>query len=382
MEWGADVMSSLKRAIILAGGGPAVGLSLGALKRLEREADIAFDVWSCACIGAWVGVLWNQAPVGQGAAAAEAFFRDVFRPDQDYARFPMASIFAPNWGDYAVSAAKFVADPASYRDLVAPDMIRRAMFDQTRRAMTPASWSEGEMNAALFNNFIAPNPLARFATSMVYQSTLNGLAQVYYPNRAFLETMDFDALYGADRPALYFNAFNASRAETALFSNRRGDGYRDIDAQALCASSALPYLLSPIERDGDVYMEGATVETVGFANILDDHSDLDEIWISRLLDLKQARPPETLVDALNSLVMLFAAANSAKDVTLFRAQVDAAKAAGRVKSTLRIVDIPVSATVRYDWSHANLDLGIAEGYAACDTALKDYRVGSGLRAAA
>ena len=54
----------IKRAIALAGGGPAVGLSIGALKSLKR-AGITFDVWTCACIGAWLGVVYNQAEPGR-----------------------------------------------------------------------------------------------------------------------------------------------------------------------------------------------------------------------------------------------------------------------------------------------------------------------------
>ena len=73
-------MSELKRAIVLAGGDPAVGLSLGALRRLHEESNIRFDGWFCACIGAWVGLLWNQAKPGEEAQAVDGFMREVFRP--------------------------------------------------------------------------------------------------------------------------------------------------------------------------------------------------------------------------------------------------------------------------------------------------------------
>ena len=54
----------MKRAITLAGGGPAAGLHIGALKRLD-EADVKFDVWALSCIGAWVGLVYNQADPGK-----------------------------------------------------------------------------------------------------------------------------------------------------------------------------------------------------------------------------------------------------------------------------------------------------------------------------
>jgi predicted acylesterase/phospholipase RssA len=49
----------VKRAITLGGGGPAAGLHIGVLDALA-EKGIEFDVWSLSCIGAWVGIVYNQ----------------------------------------------------------------------------------------------------------------------------------------------------------------------------------------------------------------------------------------------------------------------------------------------------------------------------------
>ena len=49
----------VKRAISLAGGGPAAGLHIGVLKELEKQGK-KFDVWALSCIGAWVGIVYNQ----------------------------------------------------------------------------------------------------------------------------------------------------------------------------------------------------------------------------------------------------------------------------------------------------------------------------------
>src|ERR1044071_8379946 len=50
-----------KRAICLAGGGPAAGLHIGVLEGLAAKG-IKFtresDVWALSCIGAWVGILY------------------------------------------------------------------------------------------------------------------------------------------------------------------------------------------------------------------------------------------------------------------------------------------------------------------------------------
>ena len=50
----------MKRAITLGGGGPAAGLHIGVLEALQSHPEITFDVWSLSCIGAWVGIVYNQ----------------------------------------------------------------------------------------------------------------------------------------------------------------------------------------------------------------------------------------------------------------------------------------------------------------------------------
>ena len=51
-----------KRALTLAGGGPAVGIGLGVLQALEEFSQIKFDVWSLSCVGAWLGCLYHASP--------------------------------------------------------------------------------------------------------------------------------------------------------------------------------------------------------------------------------------------------------------------------------------------------------------------------------
>ena len=52
----------VKRAITLGGGGPAAGLHIGVLEALADNARVwtKFDVWALSCIGAWVGIVYNQ----------------------------------------------------------------------------------------------------------------------------------------------------------------------------------------------------------------------------------------------------------------------------------------------------------------------------------
>src|SRR5215831_3261092 len=86
-----------KRAIVLAGHGPAAGLHIGALGYL-KNAGIDFDVWALSGIGAWVGIVYNQADEGSELEETYEFFRNqVFRDDAAYKSFPINSLSTPNW---------------------------------------------------------------------------------------------------------------------------------------------------------------------------------------------------------------------------------------------------------------------------------------------
>lgn len=358
----------MKRAICLAGGGPAVGLSLGALKRLYEEEDIRFDVWSLACIGAWLGIVWNQADPGREVETSEAFFRQIFRPDDVYDRFPVAAAFAPDYQASATNMVEFILDPASYRNLVVPAAIQEAWMDILRFAGDPSQWTQANFNSLILNQVMAVNPFSRFVTSLMYKSKTRGLSRIYYPDSAFLQQIDFKRLSEPGRPVLYHNAYNLTDDRLELFSNKDGK-YQGISAQTLCACSALPYIEEPVIMDGKTYCEGATVDTVNFEDLMRNHPDLDEVWVSRILDIKQVRKPENLYDALNNLVMLFAATTSEDDVKLFKHHV------AKDYPNLRVIEIPVEFNVTYDWSYSNLAHSMDEGYDAAAQVLAAYRQG-------
>ena len=78
-----------RRAIALAGGGPAAGLHIGALNALE-DAGIEFDVYALSCVGAWVGIVYNTRQGENKAQQTFKFFDDnCFRADDSYAWFPI-----------------------------------------------------------------------------------------------------------------------------------------------------------------------------------------------------------------------------------------------------------------------------------------------------
>ena len=93
-----------------------------------------------------------------------------------------------------------------------------------------------------------------------------------------------------------------------------------IDSRSLCACSSLPFVEGTVEIDQVTYCEGALVDTVNFDSLLEEHPDLEEIWVSRIVDAKQIRRPENLHDALANLCQLFAATVGEDDVKLFKYQ--------------------------------------------------------------
>lgn len=419
-----------KRAIALAGGGPVAGFHIGALSALEA-ARVRFDVWSLSCIGAWVGIYYNQLPehdphdpAGR-AARTHRFFREhAFRDTASYEGFPVNKAFAPNFGAFAEAWARHASDAATYQRVfnIANELpAALAAWGQFWRE--PARWGrEADRNLLALNGVLALNPVSRFITSLIYQSGVNGLSNIYYRDSSFLEDLQLGGLdlvehpgideldsrgiaalvqayeagqltpaAGRDRlPEIYHNAWRladgtgarAVKGQLQLFNNRwldhrlgRGQGglrrdYLPITRPSLCACSALPYIEQTVNLpndDGRAYSEGALVDTVSFRNLVEDHPDLDEIWVVRIVDYRQVRRPHNLHDSLGNLCQQFAAEVGENDIDLFKTHLR--KCVGRVP---RVVEIPLPADSRLDfrWDHENLDQGVDEGREAVAALLR------------
>ena len=133
---------------------------------------------------------------------------------------------------------------------------------------------------------------------------------------------DLTKLAGEDKPHIYINSYNLDTRESDIFSNRpspKGDQHPNlpITMPALCASSALPYILSPVQLDNGLHMEGALIDSFCFEAIHNRHDDLNEVWVSQIVDHKQVKPPGNLLEALNNLIMLYAGTTSRHDVEIF-----------------------------------------------------------------
>jgi predicted acylesterase/phospholipase RssA len=156
--------------------------------------------------------------------------------------------------------------------------------------------------------------------------------------------------------------------------------YNDhINARTLCACSALPFIEGTVEIDGVTYCEGALVDTVNFESLLDEHPDLEEIWVSRIVDSKQIRKPENLHDALANLCQLFAATVGEDDVRLFKYHVTCDRHQpeknGKRKDPWNgiVVEIHVPGHINFKWNHSNLENGRELGKAAAHQAFQAYK---------
>jgi predicted acylesterase/phospholipase RssA len=381
-----------KRAICLGGGGPAVGLHIGVLKALTDE-EIEFDVWALSCIGAWVGIVYNQAEEGREISETTKFFRGVFRDNKSFKSFPTNTIFAPDWAGNFEAIIDFLLEPKNYRNAFLPKEIMKSWLytmSAIRQSATNRrryrfgdreveefeefrEFSEGDFNRWILNHVLAVNPAVRFLTAMMYKAKVDGLSRLYYPDSRFLNSINFAKLAEA-KPFIYHNAWNLSRKKLVLFANKEKEtksdeveGYRPINAASLCACSALPFIEQTVTIDGDIYCEGALVDTVNFKNLLEDNPDLDEIWISRLLDTKQILPPKNLYDAQANLCELFAATVGEDDIRLFKHHFKE----NQKWRDKKIIEIPVS-SINFEWSHSNLALGIKNGEEAAKKAIARY----------
>ena len=215
--------------------------------------------------------------------------------------------------------------------------------------------------------------------SATYLSNMTGLSRLYYPDSEFMKKIRFDRLNSNGKPHILHNAWNFSKQRLELFSNR---AMRNVDevvykgpisAASLCACSALPFVEETVKIDNDIYCEGALIDTVNFKNLLVEHPNIDEIWVSRIVDAKQIRAPKNLHDALANLCQLFAATVGEDDVELFKYHIQYDKLPNGKKWTGTLVEIRVGSRINFEWNHTNLDVGREDGYQAAMEAIRAYR---------
>jgi len=99
----------------------------------------------------------------------------------------------------------------------------------------------------------------RGLSTRCFHDLMNGLMQPYQfdpatmdPLRSVIvETVDFEGLRRDDSVKLFVNATNAKTNKIRVFSGA------ELSADAVCASSCLPYLFEPVQIAGESYWDGA-----------------------------------------------------------------------------------------------------------------------------
>jgi predicted acylesterase/phospholipase RssA len=211
-------------------------------------------------------------------------------------------------------------------------------------------------------------------TGYQFNTAQTGGARIFYPDAPLLREVNIPRLYQSDRPEIRFNAINLDAdggPKPVLFTNRPGrtpqyDNYGMVDMQTLCACSALPQIFAPVEIQGDAHCEGATVDTVQFVNLLEDHPDLHEVWIARIVGLNQAEAPRDMTGAIANSYMIPASSMGEASIAAFRQH------AKDIGWHGKIIEVPVP-KIKWEWSLSNLERGRSLGAGALLKVLETYR---------
>lgn len=357
-----------KRALALSGGGPVVGLEIGALKAFE-EKGIDFDVYACACVGSWVGCLYNSLPPeSDRIARLEHVFRDqIFIPDDIYESFPICyKVFRMDYlNDYKKLMEKLY-DPKTYQNLFLPHRIWQYAVD----CFTHPPVTRDDLFYRISEG-MALHPSIRLMTELHYKLNKSGIAGLISSGGFVEKFIDFEQLFRSEK-IVYLNAYNLSRNEIEIFINRHENDYNDIDADALMAGSSVLHYTENRTIDGEKYKycEGAVIDTVNLDHLLEDHPDLDEIWVIKIADYKSVKPPKNLIESSLVGVMLPFDTISDDDIRIFSYKL---REFNREKDkNIRFVNVKMRyGDLTYHWNQANLSRGIEVGYQGAMTAINE-----------
>jgi hypothetical protein len=415
-----------QRAVSFGGGGPAVGISVGFLLALEEFNDrnpkkaIEFPVWFAGCVGGWLTCMYhlcefddNRRKAGIGKAEAvrkkiEGFFRESAMFD----RFPTPTTFTPDLPEMLGEGLRFLLDPKQFWTDAAnvPAVLQemqKGYADVVHYHLQPNRWSEGNFAKLMLNSVMAPNPAARMLMGLLYKTPVRGINKIWFGDdkTEVLADIQIDRLKDI-KPQIYLNSYNIERHDIQVYCNHPDMAPMDakpITMDALCASSALPYILNPIQLDGQWHSEGALIDSFNFgAAAHDGHEpghgtplpkddaslhphrhrvDFNEIWVSQIVDHKQVKVPENLLDALNNLIMLYAGTTSRRDIEMMVDELN------RWKMIRVLVDptykpdyveclrLPVWEGAKYHWSQENFNASVDRSKSDCLAFIQTYADG-------
>jgi predicted acylesterase/phospholipase RssA len=383
-------MGKVKRALALSGGGPLVGLHVGALKAL-MENGIRFDVWSCDCIGSWVACVYNSLPEDTPVETKERnltdFFSFLFVPDDIYDFFPVpTSVFVV---DYPKFIKKYMetfwgvfTHPSQFFNIVKP-----SWYMGLAEFLSNQNWSltREEVYAAMgkLNSF---NPWIRMTFHAFWKMPISGISMAHVKEMPDIwkNYLDFERLNSLQKEDkyIYINAYNLTDRQIELFSNNKN--YQPLCIEALQAGSGILLYVENAEINGKKYCEGANVDTLNFKDLLQNHPDLDEIWILRLADYQYVNPPENLSQAAGLQIMLPFSTIAEDDIKLFKYHLTNEEKLEEIgfsreqAQNLKIIEIKVkkehlTRKLSYDWTQSNFSEGLQAGYQAALETIEERR---------
>jgi predicted acylesterase/phospholipase RssA len=386
-------MAKIKRALALSGGGPLVGIEIGAIHAFI-DSDIEFDVWTCDCIGSWVACVFNsidkQKDKKTKRKMLEDFFNILFVDDDIYELFPVATnVFVLNYLDYMEKIietnASMFFNLSNFYNLYKPKWTYNLLFEY----LSSFPHNQAEQNIYI-GKFMSINPFFRYIMSNFWRLHKSGmgLSSVKEMPTYWNEYLDFDklnSLVEEQGTYIYINAYNLTKQKIELFSNdkriRNKKNSNFLRVEALQAgSSVLFYVENPL-IDGDRYCEGANVDTVNFKDLLKNHKDIDEIWVIAITDYKFVKPPNDLREAADLQVMLPFSTIAADDIKLFeyyKKDPEKIKELGITKEEANKINLikinidgkDISNKMNYSWNKTNFRNGIQLGYEAAMTIIK------------
>jgi len=384
-----------RRAVAFGGGGPAVGISVGFLRALDEwnaamdenkqpHRRIDFPVWMAGCVGGWLTCLYHLCRQPK-AGNVEKQIRTFFRNDLMYDKYPSPTTFTPDIPGLIEAGFKYLIDPQSYRNLVVPSEIARGYYNILDTYLKGGRWNAGDFCYLMLNSALVPNPAARMMISLFYKPEIPGLNRLWFDKEySLLNKIDLKKLEAPTHPDIYINSYNLATHRSDVYCNHPAKApfsTQPITMEALCASSALPYILSPVKVDGAPHIEGALVDSFCFQAVHKNHQDLTEVWISQIVDHTQIREPRNLLDALNNLIMLYAGTTSRHDIQMCVNQLNHDEYARAINDGnhrpkwIECFRLPVYKDTNYFWSESNFDRSVNESYRRCKRFIKFYDSG-------
>lgn len=363
-------MKKIKRAIALSGGGPPVGLQVGALKALD-ECDIEFEVFTTDCIGSWTACIYNSHHKAKRFAKMKQFYNACFVPDDVFDGFsvPINLFVTDYYSDLKLYWQKLF-DYRTYQGLFLP----QRQIEYMTKYLNPFNFPKTSLGFSLmFTAAMSLNPYARLMFKLYYQSPKTGRSWLLGPENHgedFVDQfIDFNKLMRIDS-LIYLNAFNLTQKKINLFVNRTDHPtYKPITLRALKANSSILGYLENVDIDDQQYCEGAVADTVNFNDLLVNHPDLNEVWVINILDYKEIKPPKNQLEAELLAVELPFATIARSDIKLFAFHL---KETGLDKK-IKLIKIDLSyKELDFFWRHSTLERGIQAGYEGALVAIHDY----------